>query len=492
MSEPVPPEVPDGPEAEQLRTCAVRTPRLPFTMEASGLVVHLVGGLLLLGGLACGAGQVGQIRDSGVVVDSGDGGQPTDVGAEDGGRAGDSGEPEDSGRPEDAGDSEDTGTEDTGIPLDTGVDMGVPDTGAPDTGAPDSGVGPATPVFVLQGDVGRTAISCDDGQSWIGNRSFDVEADPLVCSSSDAVRCYDQSCRYMASDGCRTASPCDCSHHPGSAKGLVYGNGWFVATFGWGFDGKVLVSSDGFVWQPAVQGATFGGIGYGDGRFLLASRDPRVASVPPTSFGAAPAARFQMNRADIWNVRTAGFSSYGGASGFVMVAQDESRVDVLIGDGSGSWTRPSVLPSSCLRTPRGVASGGNQVVIVAGSGSVCRSGDGGQTWTEHATGGAVQSSVEWDGQRFVAFGGGQRYVSTDGRSWTSDALRPSGTRVTRFAISPDTGTYVGAADDWNNWYGQQVMLRSTNGVDWSRLPSSAYPGSHPIAFMTAGYSSACP
>ena len=92
-------------------------------------------------------------------------------------------------------------------------------------------------MFVAQGDVGRTAVSYDDGYSWIGDESDDA-----------AVVCF--------TDGT------DCDHHSGAARGLAFGDGWFLATFGWGTPGGIRRSADGIAWEPVLTGTTFGGIAY--------------------------------------------------------------------------------------------------------------------------------------------------------------------------------------------------------------------------------------
>src|SRR5262245_52167588 len=88
------------------------------------------------------------------------------------------------------------------------ADASAMDAATRDASAADGGDNGLVPVFVAQGHVGRTTISCDDGRTWVGNRSDD-----------DSIRCF---------------SGVDCDHHPGAAHGVVFGHGWFFATFGWG------------------------------------------------------------------------------------------------------------------------------------------------------------------------------------------------------------------------------------------------------------------
>src|SRR5688500_13591196 len=60
---------------------------------------------------------------------------------------------------------------------DSGTTTAPPDAGAPDDGGPPIDVGggvAAVPMFVAQGMYGRSTISCDDGRTWVANRSFEL------------------------------------------------------------------------------------------------------------------------------------------------------------------------------------------------------------------------------------------------------------------------------------------------------------------------------
>src|SRR5262245_36884214 len=59
-------------------------------------------------------------------------------------------------------------------PSDVAVDPPPGDgAAAVDTSPPPPPPEGTIPIFVAQGNVGRTTISCDDGQSWVANRSDD-------------------------------------------------------------------------------------------------------------------------------------------------------------------------------------------------------------------------------------------------------------------------------------------------------------------------------
>ena len=93
-------------------------------------------------------------------------------------------QPVDSGHP-----PMDSGTQQ---PSDSGTSQ--PDAGPVDSGVPDAGG--KIPVFIAQGGEGRTIMSCDDGRTWVGDRSWDKEADPLMCSMMQTKQCFNDNCSY--------------------------------------------------------------------------------------------------------------------------------------------------------------------------------------------------------------------------------------------------------------------------------------------------------
>jgi hypothetical protein len=81
------------------------------------------------------------------------------------------------------------------------------------------------PVFVAQGHQGRITRSCDDGQTF-----------PFDHSNDDEFRCF-------------IDAEHDCDHSELAGRGLAFGQGSFVAAWGWGhpghaatFDGRCSVA----------------------------------------------------------------------------------------------------------------------------------------------------------------------------------------------------------------------------------------------------------
>ena len=129
------------------------------------------------------------------------------------------------------------GGESADLDLGTRGDAGIADVGH----RGDAGVNERVPVFVAQGHMGRTTVSCDLGRSWTADRS---NADGPVCASMD------------------------CDHDPGAGRGVVYGDDWFFATFGWGPAGQVFRSRDGIDWTAVSEDTTYAGLAIGNGRLL--------------------------------------------------------------------------------------------------------------------------------------------------------------------------------------------------------------------------------
>jgi hypothetical protein len=127
-------------------------------------------------------------------------------------------------------------------------------------------------MFVAQGDLGRTTVSCDDGKSWVGNHSWEIDGDPLACGANQGAHCFEGTCSYLVGSECQDM-PC-CGDTPDIARGLAYGDGQFVATWGWGAPGAVRRTANGVDWVTTHPDDSFGGAAYGSGHFVVASRSP--------------------------------------------------------------------------------------------------------------------------------------------------------------------------------------------------------------------------
>jgi len=387
--------------------------------------------------------------------------------------------------------STDAGHDSTGADPSTGGELDATTT----TGANADRV----PMFVAQGMIGRTVVSCDDGHTWVADRSWEQEADPLLCGSTEPIRCWETSCDYLSGGECVTSSPeCDCGHHPGFSKGVAFGNGWFVATWGWGHSGSVRRSANGIDWEETLtEDVTFGGLAFGGDRFVLANRSPMHSS-EGTDWVAGAEADFRGPGGEVvWSVRRFAYADYDGGR-FVATAEPPKSV-LVSSDGGQSWWAPSVLPDACLTgmsTYGGIASTADGIIVGVGQdGTACRSTDGGDTWTESTVGGDnVLGHLLWTGSELVTWGPGVRYSSPDGVEWTQTPTTPEGIWIGPAAHGDATGSFVAVTRVWDG-YEDQSFVRSDDGVNWEVLQTDAFTGGHPIFSITHGYaepSELCP
>ncbi len=343
-------------------------------------------------------------------------------------------------------------------------------------------------MFVASGHVGRTIISCDDGRSWVGNRS-----------DEDRFTCF-------VAGGNPDGGSQDCDHHAGAGHGVVFSNGWFVASYGWGAPGSIRRSADGVNWTTTLTGFTFQGLVAEGGRILATSRNPRWSLDDGAQWDAGP--QIDLRGADggpIFNVR-----SQGQADGvFAVFGNDSDRSDLLVSrDQGATWVRPNSLPPECSVARRFGTNGGT-LIFLSGQGAVCRSTDQGATFLASDAGGIATEGVVWTGTDFLAWGNlyppantAVVFRSSDGESWTATPLvgrRPDGgmgrPELGPISRSPSTGTLVSVRGNWMNWYARQEFYRSVDGVTWDFLSGANFVGSHPINDITYGVgtsSSICP
>ncbi len=357
-----------------------------------------------------------------------------------------------------------------------------------DAGPPDAG---PISTFVAVGYAGRTTVSCDDGLTWIANKSED---DKLTCFTAGNI----------SADG----GTSDCDHNFSPGRGIAYGDGWFVATFGWGAPGSLRRSRDGITWQRTLEGTTFASMVFGNGRFLAASSAPRISSDDGVTWDAGGKPNLMSGATNIGNVRRGGFG--GDAGVFVMVGEDGTARDTAIStNNAATWSRPAMIPATCgasMQWEGGIVDGNGVLLMVGGDGVACRSIDNGQTWTAVSLGTPVGSRVVWTGGEFMVWGGNKLFRSSNGATWVSFPLTlkralPDGGTATEgnldlgpVARSPG-GTFVAVNGGWQTWYDKQLFLRSTDGITWQSLPKTKYTPSHPMTHIVwgpAARSALCP
>ena len=361
------------------------------------------------------------------------------------------------------------------------------DAGGGDTRNPDLSIAAGkVPIFLAQGAVGRTTISCDDGQTWIGNRSWDSEADPIMCGMAQQATCYTGTCSYEINNQC-VSMQC-CNDTPDVAKGVAYNDGVFVGAWGWGQPGDVRRSTDGIHWTSTHAGDNYGGVAYGAGKFVAISRAP-ISSPDGTTWALDPAADFRSNGSptgtQLWSIRRVAFADYQGGR-FIGIADSDLLTSA---DAGQTWQRPNNFPSECfgnIMAYGDILYGNGTIVIIQESGTACRSIDGGTTWSSTSTGQTVLSRGVFTDGKFVIWGDHIRLSSPDGVNWTTTATN---VRLEGAVARSAAGTYIADANLYTG-YSQQTLYRSSDGVNWQELAPGAFVKSHPFFAITFGYADA--
>lgn len=323
-------------------------------------------------------------------------------------------------------------------------------TTAGETGAPVTDV----PVFLAQGHYGRTTISCDDGHTWVQDKSQD-----------DAVRCFE--------------NDLDCDHNEFAGRGIAWGAGQFVLAWGWGKPGTLARSEDAAEFVTVMtETPTYADVAFGNGRFVANNSPTRISDDGGKTWVEGGPLDININtRAIEFVPHEAGVFIVAGESG-------EQRAIVRSADGV-TWTPASTRPPECGSYTLGMAYGAGTTVMVSGSGFVCRSPDGGDTWTQVPVSGGLSSPPVWTGSEFFVYEGNTLHRSADGAEWSNVPLVGDNLSIGQVARSPE-GTFVAANGGWMVWYEKQEFYRSEDGVTWETLPEGAFVGSHPIYFMAYG------
>jgi hypothetical protein len=355
------------------------------------------------------------------------------------------------------GDPTGTGeTGDTGVTSITSVtgDTGTADTG--DTGTEDTGPPPVTavPVFLAQGHHGRTTISCDDGKTWIQNRSAD-----------DNVRCFE--------------NDLDCDHEAQAARGIAWGDGVFVLTWGWGKPGTLVRSEDASTFDIVMsETPTFADVAYGAGRFVANGGTTKVSDDLGLTWADGGPLDIDIN------TRSIEYFPHGDGVYIVTGESGDQRTIIRSPDGV-TWTPASQRPPECGTYAYGMAHGDGTIILASGKGGICRSQDGGDTWEHTNVTEQFSSPPVWTGAEFYIYDGATLWHSADGAEWTSEGVTPDSVRIGALARSPE-GTLVAANAGWMTWYEKQQFYRSTDGKTWEVLAPGAFVGSHPINFISHG------
>jgi len=329
----------------------------------------------------------------------------------------------------------------------TGGDAGQAGTGGT------AGVGEGEiPIFVAQGHAGRRVASCDGGQTWVADQSKD-----------DSIRCW------VGGD----PNEVECDHNEWPGYGVQFGGGYFWTTFGWGTEGPTMRSTNGVDWVNLNLVGTYGGLVFGEGRVLAATRYAKYSDDLGQTWHDTASVPL-----DGWNVRSAG---YGGGT-FYMAASGSNGNEMVYSDDGVSWSKPESAPAGCGGGGSFAYGNGIMIWMNGSSGAPCVTSDNGRNWTQNNIG-ENASSVVFNGTHFMVWQSGKRHRSADGVNWTTTDMNPN-LSLEHAAVADDGSAYVGVKQSWGNYYDQQEFYYSSDGINWTE--SSSYTGGHPVRSMAFG------
>jgi hypothetical protein len=276
--------------------------------------------------------------------------------------------------------------------------------------------------------------------------------------------------------------------------GLDSSDGAFVANFGWGYNGSARRTRDGKTWEVLRDGAWGGGISsfggvilwLAGGNWPISTDDGKTwsgssAAIPNGYFDSRTLSRVGSKIAVSGDPVAGLFSRDSGRSWFLVTLNNVvwSR-NVKIAQGNGH-----LISLSSARDA-------NNTLVKY----VAHSPDDGQTW--NGTTPTNLGQDEWQGlfftgTEFVTFTNGTKLTSADGVTWRATPVVPTAAARGPIARAAN-GTWVSIPNNWGGYYAAQRAWRSTDGVNWTQLSTTAFPGGHPITRVASGFlpAAACP
>ena len=323
-------------------------------------------------------------------------------------------------------------------------------------------------VFMAAGKIARTIMSCDDGVTWINDRSDD-----------DNARCW------------ITGDPnyVECDHDARSFTGLDVGSdGWFYSQFGWGFNGTVRRSRNGILWETIRSGGWGGGLAVAFNHVVSEFENNMQLSIDQGVTFKAPTN---------WITNYDHAFLYRAGSKLINKGRGVGQVAISL-DGGDTWKSAANFESSWggvgFAEGNGilVSLGNLKTVGLPDNGYAARSLDNGITWTavKVVADNYWTMPIQFNGTDFMAWSPGYAWKSKDGVTWTQIPITIDGQVSPYWAGSvsrnPLTGTYVSITGNWGSWYAKQTAIRSSDGIRWTTLDTAHFKGGHPIGKIVIG------
>ena len=256
---------------------------------------------------------------------------------------------------------------------------------------------------------------------------------------------------------------------------VAFGLGRFIAVGGGAKLGHLLSTRDGREWKelPQVKGRV-ATVAFGKGRFVAGHDAELLYSTDGETFTAGERLPWE------GSVHARRSACGDTESGFRFVILGD--VDLSTEKKRVSWRAAAddgtAYVHTALDTPvaHDIAYGSGHFVAVGPAGLIESSHDG-QTWVRHDTGAGDEfSRVVWTGHRFVVSGGRQAWVSPDGLTWKSEAVRiPCSIAWGREPVVPGAPLALGVS-----WGGG--LHATSDLLTWKKLTVPPGPSLEAIAF----------
>ena len=331
------------------------------------------------------------------------------------------------------------------------------------------------PAFVATGHMQSSMYSCDGGVTWKGYQT-----------ESTSVRCWDES----------SPNNVECNHTSFSASGLAYGADGFMATFGWGPLGDVVITANGNDWDIVKTNVMKGGVSYGNGIYLLNNRTVELSD----NGGLTWARAGKVNFSSASTARKTAFVNQG--QGIFFSSGSASITELQVSRDNGqTFNVPSSLPSSCGDGEMVY----NDSTILLKSNSLCRSTDQGDTWQVVSNPPSVGQGAKlvYANGLFRYYNRTSVYTSVDGLTWgnqqpitltagsTMDSSRGIGGHI---EYHPELDSYVAISQAGGHFYESTEYYHSKNGFEWTqvnKVQGNAPLSPHPVRHLKAGYIPNC-
>ena len=309
----------------------------------------------------------------------------------------------------------------------------------PNPAAPPSG---KVPMFVAAGRGGRTIVSCDDGRTWIGDRSIDND---------------------------------NRDHAPTVDKGFAYGDGVFIQVMGWGYDAQIQRSEDGFNWETIQFPHRMGAMAYTGKKFMVFGNNAHVSSDGGKTWE-------EVSKPEHGTHAREGGGG-GEPNGPSIVAIGSGTAPKFTMDEGQTWLRAPAVCDSAINfggvgQRAGMVYGNRTFLVLDSDGNYCSTPDYGLNWvggslTQNNDAG-IGGKVAFARDHFWALAGSHAYRSPNARDWERIDFSPNNVNIHLIAKS-ERGTYVGIdrssssfyrSQDGENW---EFVATHANGLTLSRL-----------------------